>query len=243
MATIPLTRISYFLVALSALLPLVVPACSKGEKAQARGAEEPARAIRTEPVKTTDHPPERRRRRTLAADEQVTISAEASGSVRRILADLGDRVTAGQALVEIDREKLQYNADEQRAALERTLAKYGAASPDRLPPIEQTPDVQKAASERLQAQQALTGRPSSTSDNWCPSSCSTMPTRPFDPSRPATRSRCRTPGTCGPTSPPPSRRQSSPIASCGIHPFARRSTATSRSVWCRWDNSSTSRRR
>jgi RND family efflux transporter MFP subunit len=155
MATTPETRISYFLVALSALLPLVVPACSKGENAQARGTEEPARAIRTEAVK------QQTIRRTvdivatLAADEQVTISAEASGSVRRILADLGDRVTAGQALVEIDREKLQYNADEQRAALDRTLAKYGAASPDRLPPIEQTPDVQKAAAERLQAQQAL----------------------------------------------------------------------------------------
>jgi len=155
MANILETRTSYVLVALSALLALMLSACSKGEKAQARGPEEPARGIRTEPVKQQTIRRSVDVVATLAADEQVTISAEASGSVRRILADLGDRVTAGQALVEIDREKLQYNADEQRAALERTLAKYGAASPDRLPPIEQTPDVQKAASERLQAQQSL----------------------------------------------------------------------------------------
>ena len=63
---------------------------------------------------------------TLAADEEVTVSSEAEGRVRRIAADLGDRVTAGQALVELDPEKLQYTLDQQRAALARALARYGA---------------------------------------------------------------------------------------------------------------------
>jgi RND family efflux transporter MFP subunit len=135
------------------LLGVVSPGCSSGETATT--AEEKARAIKTEPVKA-----ESIRRNvdvvgTLAAEDQVTISAEASGSVSRIRADLGDRVVAGQVLVELDREKLQYSADEQKAALDRALAKYGAAGPDRLPPIEQTPDVQRAAAELQQAKQSF----------------------------------------------------------------------------------------
>jgi len=74
--------------------------------------------------------------------------------VSRLAADLGDRVTAGQTLVELDREKPQYTLDEQKAALARALAKYGAEDSSHLPPIEKTPDVQKAQAELVQAQQA-----------------------------------------------------------------------------------------
>jgi multidrug efflux pump subunit AcrA (membrane-fusion protein) len=145
----------YSSLAFAALIAVASPGCSTGNKAQATAVEDKARAIKTEPVRT-----ESIRRNvdvvgTLAAEDQVTISAEASGSVSRILVDLGDRVVAGQVLVELDREKLQYSADEQKAALDRALAKYGATSPDRLPPIEQTPDVQRAAAELLQAKQAF----------------------------------------------------------------------------------------
>jgi RND family efflux transporter MFP subunit len=91
---------------------------------------------------------------TLAAEDDVTVSSQADGIVARILVDLGDRVQSGQVLVELDREKLQYNLDQQRAALARALANYGATQPDSLPPIEQTPDVKKAAAESMQAKQA-----------------------------------------------------------------------------------------
>ena len=64
---------------------------------------------------------------TLAADEQVTVSSEVEGRVLRIAADLGDRVTAGQALVVLDPEKLQYRLDQQRAALGRAMARYGVS--------------------------------------------------------------------------------------------------------------------
>jgi RND family efflux transporter MFP subunit len=90
---------------------------------------------------------------TLAAENEVTVSSQAEGVVSRILADLGDRVTAGQILAELDREKLQYNLDQQKAALARSLARYGAAEPGKLPPIEQTPDVKRAAAELNQARQ------------------------------------------------------------------------------------------
>jgi multidrug efflux pump subunit AcrA (membrane-fusion protein) len=92
---------------------------------------------------------------TLAAVDQVTISSEAEGTVRAILADLGDRVKAGQVLIQLDREKQQYTYEQQQAALARALAQYGAPDPQHLPQIEQTPDVQKAKADLVQASQAF----------------------------------------------------------------------------------------
>ena len=93
---------------------------------------------------------------TLAADEEVTVSSEVEGRVLRIAADLGDRVTAGQALVVLDPEKLQYRLDQQRATLGRAMARYGVADLSAaLPAIERTPDVQRAAAELEQADQAF----------------------------------------------------------------------------------------
>jgi membrane fusion protein, multidrug efflux system len=137
-----------------ALASLAAAACSKGETAQARGREAGAKAVKLEVVKQ-----ERVARSvdlvgTLAAVDQVTISSEADGKVSRILADLGDRVQAGQPLVLVDREKQQYNLDQQKAALARTLAQYGAPDPEHLPDIEKTPDVQKANADLRQAKQA-----------------------------------------------------------------------------------------
>ncbi len=138
-----------------AILGALTVGCSKSETAQARGRDDAAKAVKVERVKE-----ERIRRAvevvgTLAAVDEVTIAAEAEGRVSRLLADLGDRVTAGQVLVELDREKPQYNLDQQKAALARALAKYGATDAANLPPIEQTPDVQKAQAELVQAKQAF----------------------------------------------------------------------------------------
>jgi len=133
----------------------VAVACSKSETAQARGREDAAKPIKTESVRQ-----EAVRRSvevvgTLAAVDEVTVSSEAEGRVARLFSDLGDRVVAGQALLELDREKPQYNLDQQKAALERALAKFGATDPSHLPPIEKTPDVLKAQAELVQAKQAF----------------------------------------------------------------------------------------
>src|SRR5262249_35777094 len=91
---------------------------------------------------------------TLVAFDEATISSEGEGKVVRILADLGDRVTAGQPLVELDREKSEYRLAQQQAAVERAKAKYGVSDDNaELPAIEKTPDVQKAAAELAQAEQ------------------------------------------------------------------------------------------
>jgi RND family efflux transporter MFP subunit len=92
---------------------------------------------------------------TLAAVDQVTISSEADGKVRAILADLGDRVKAGQVLVQLDSEKQQYTYEQQQAALARALAQYGAPDPQHLPENEKTPEVQRANADLVQATQAF----------------------------------------------------------------------------------------
>src|SRR6266550_4106295 len=139
--------------ALFVCLALAAAGCSKTEMAQARGREGVAKhvtaeAVRQETVRRTVEVVG-----TLAAVDQVTISSEADGKVSRILADLGDRVKAGQTLIQIDREKQQYNLDQQKATLDRALAQLGAPDPQHLPDVEKTPDVQKANADLLQAKQ------------------------------------------------------------------------------------------
>ena len=142
-------------VAACALAAAALAACSKTETAQARGRDESATVVAIEPVRQQMVHRAVEVVGTLAAVDEVTVSSQAEGTVSRILADLGDRVTAGQPMVELDREKLQYNNDQQRAALARALARYGANEPGRLPPIERTPDVQRASAELVQAKQSF----------------------------------------------------------------------------------------
>jgi membrane fusion protein, multidrug efflux system len=130
------------------------PACSRVETAKATGREETARPIKVETVRRDEVRRSIEVVGTLAAEDQVTIASQADGAVSRVLVDLGDRVKAGQVLLELDREKLQYNLDNQKATLARALAKYGATEPGRLPAIDQTPDVQKASAELGQAKQS-----------------------------------------------------------------------------------------
>src|SRR5436190_5428693 len=151
MAPLPSARIQV-------LLAFVVATTLAGGSESAKGAEtgtreRPAKAIDTEPVKRESINRTVNVSGTLAAENDVTVSSQAEGVVSRILADLGDRVGSGQVLVELDREKLQYNLDQQKAALARALAHYGASEPGKLPPTEQTPDVKRAAAELNQARQ------------------------------------------------------------------------------------------
>ena len=130
-------------------------ACSTAPAATPRGRDDAARTVRVEQVQQEQMNRSLDVVGTLAAQDQVTVASQADGAVSRVLADLGDRVKSGQVLIELDREKLEYTLDSQKAALARAMAKYGATEPTRLPPIEQTPDVQKAAAELAQAKQAF----------------------------------------------------------------------------------------
>jgi multidrug resistance efflux pump len=134
---------------------LAVPACSKTDTAQARGRDDVAKAVKVESVGEQKVTRTIEVVGTLAAVDEVTVSSEADGVVARILHDLGDRVRAGDVMVELDREKAEYNLAQQRAALQRALAQYGAQDPQHLPDSEKTPDVQKASADLAQAKQGF----------------------------------------------------------------------------------------
>jgi len=144
-------RLTFVVVMVGLALPAI--GCSKTETAQARGGEVSAKPVKVESVRQETVKRTVELVGTLAAVDQVTISSEADGKVSRILADLGDRVTAGQTLIQIDREKQQYSLEQQKATLARALAQYGAADPQHLPDVEKTPDVQKANADLVQAKQ------------------------------------------------------------------------------------------
>lgn len=132
-----------------------IAGCMKADSAQAGGADRKAKQVTVVPVKR-----DAVRRSvdvvgTLTAVDQVTVSSEADGTVRAIVADLGDRVKAGQVLVRLDNERQQYASQQQQAALARTLAQYGATDPQHLPEPDNTPDVRRASAELVQARSAF----------------------------------------------------------------------------------------
>ncbi len=139
------------------LLTLAVAAagCTRSETADAKGRDVVAKPVATAAVLKNSVRRSVDVVGTLAAVDQVTISSEADGTVRAIVADLGDRVRAGQVLIRLDNEKQQYTYEQQQAALARALAQYGGPDPQHLPEIEKTPDVQKAKADLVQANQAF----------------------------------------------------------------------------------------
>jgi HlyD family secretion protein len=136
-------------------LAIAAAGCAKSETAQARGRDDAAKPVKVEAVGEQTVTRSVEVVGTLAAIDEVTVSSEADGIVSHIHHDLGDRVHTGDVLVELDREKAEYNLEQQRAALGRALAQYGAPDPQHLPAQEKTPDVQKAAADLAQAKQAF----------------------------------------------------------------------------------------
>jgi multidrug efflux pump subunit AcrA (membrane-fusion protein) len=136
-------------------MALVTSGCADSSAEQDGASKEALKAVSTDAVRQESVRRTLEVVGTLAAEDQVTVSSEVDGAVRRVLADLGDRVMAGQALVELDREKLQYSLDQQRAAHTRALTRYGASDAEHLPRIEDTPDVRRAGAELAQARQAF----------------------------------------------------------------------------------------
>lgn len=92
---------------------------------------------------------------TLTAREDVVVSAEVAGRVASLKHDLGDRVAAGDELVQLDQEKAQYNVEAGRAALAQSRAKYGATESGDLPSLDRVPEVVSAAAELADAKQRL----------------------------------------------------------------------------------------
>ena len=140
--------------ALTAALAASLAACSRAQTAQASKRDGDPKPVSVTVVHKNSVARAVDVVGTLAAVDQVTVSSEADGKVQKINADLGDRVRAGQVLIELDDEKQRYAYEQQQAALARTLAQYGAPDPEHLPDIEQTPEAKRTKADLAQAEQA-----------------------------------------------------------------------------------------
>lgn len=132
---------------------LALTGCARDRTVQAAAGD--TRAVTVSPARVVDLRREVDLVGTLAAQEDVVVSAEVAGRVSRLVKDLGDRVEEGTPLIELDRERLQYRVDTQRATLDEARARYGAAGDGVLPPLDRVPTVMSAAAQLSDAQQQL----------------------------------------------------------------------------------------
>ncbi len=87
---------------------------------------------------------------TIVPDEQVTLYAKLTGYLKSISVDIGDRVTRGQLLAEIDVPEMVASGEEKRAALVRAQAQVDQAEAS-VGQYEAELEFKKAQHKRLSA--------------------------------------------------------------------------------------------
>src|SRR5204863_8413083 len=102
-------------------LLLSMSGCARDRAAQAAEATK-ARAVKLEAAQVRDVRRQVDVVGTLAAREEVIVSAEVAGRVARLVHDLGDRVAAAAPLNERHREEVPYCADDPPHTLEQVHA-------------------------------------------------------------------------------------------------------------------------
>jgi len=137
--------------ALSLLLPVLALGCSRdqGAKATSDGSKAQTIGVTVAPVEARDVQRRVEVVGSIEPDEEVTVYAQVSGYVEKILADLGDRVNAGQPLIQLDQGDFRLQVQKAEAILRQTQAKLGAVDgKETLPDDQQSPVRQaKANSE------------------------------------------------------------------------------------------------
>jgi RND family efflux transporter MFP subunit len=111
---------------LAVIMVCLGPACSKHEEAQAP-ADKPV-PVEVRLIKAVDLPRVASAVGRLAANREVTLSAEIGGVVAEYLADVGDVVEADQVLVQLDRTDYQLALKEARSGLAQAQAHLAASS-------------------------------------------------------------------------------------------------------------------
>ena len=83
---------------------------------------------------------------SLAADEEVLVSAQVAGELASINVDFGSFVKQGQPIAQIDRRDAQMKLEQARASLNQTMARLGMKEGERYDPL-QNADVRVAKSQ------------------------------------------------------------------------------------------------
>ena len=134
------------LIPLSLLLPLLALSCSRDKAAKAApdGSKAQTIAVTVAPVEARDVQRRVEIVGSIEPDEEVTVYAQVSGYVEKILADLGDRVKAGQPLLQLDQADFRLQVQKAEAILRQTQAKLGAADGKETLPDDQQSAVRQA---------------------------------------------------------------------------------------------------
>lgn len=139
------------------ILPLVCTACSKGasgKQVDSASAVPAPLAVRVVQVQLRQIQRNVESVGSLFAYEEVTVSSEVDGKVEQVLADVGDRVVAGQPIVKISPVELQLTLEQQRAALRQARARLGLAENGLdLKDIRDAAEVKRAAADLNDAEQ------------------------------------------------------------------------------------------
>jgi multidrug efflux pump subunit AcrA (membrane-fusion protein) len=110
---------------------------------------------------------------TLHGFEEIEISPQVDGNVRRVARDVGDLVAPGDLLLEIDATDFQLAVQESARALDLELARLGlnkvpdaSFSPETLPSVERARLVERNAADTFERYKALTARGVMTKDDY-----------------------------------------------------------------------------
>jgi RND family efflux transporter MFP subunit len=119
---------SFFVIALIALglsgCRGELPAAAQ-EKTKPQAPSAPAREVSVTPVTERAVPRMVTATGTLAAEDQVTLSAKVAGRVETIDVDLGTRVRRGQAIAKLDQTDFKLRIGQAEAALQQARARLG----------------------------------------------------------------------------------------------------------------------
>src|SRR5215216_3126685 len=80
---------------------------------------------------------------SLEAEDEVTLSSQASGNLEEISVDVGTPVRRGQVIGRIDQRELKLKVDEAEAALHQAEARLGVQGGGKLD-LQKQPDVRQA---------------------------------------------------------------------------------------------------
>jgi hypothetical protein len=94
-------------------------------KPQAPAAGPPAREVSVTPATERSLPRTVAATGTLAAEDQMTLSAKVAGRVESIDVDLGTRIQRGQALARLDQTDFKLRVEQAEAALQQARARLG----------------------------------------------------------------------------------------------------------------------
>lgn len=135
-------------------LCLMLAACKGGADAPASGKPSGPVIVRVAVAHAETLPTALEFTGTLSGGEEVTVSAEVEAAVAEIVADMGDRVAAGDPLVRLNVEDLRLRAEQAEAEFQQAHARLGT-EPGRFAP-ERAAAVRRAQADLEEARRELT---------------------------------------------------------------------------------------